>query len=168
MLWLNSFIKEEYFLFKGMGMEKMADLGSCLESRSWNDIAVCLGSWTTWPATAFHCYLLSLKGLDSALDSVLHSDLSNLFCHQIKWGLMEILIYLSGILASKMFYFSVFTTWALIKIGTIIKLWKKIMLCLFRQAILSMKMSSIWEIISKYLSKELYRILIEGFYEILL
>ena len=41
-MWLNSFIKEEYFLFKGMGMEKMADLGSCLEMRSWNAIAVCL------------------------------------------------------------------------------------------------------------------------------
>ena len=85
--------------------------------------------WTTWPATAFHCYLLSLKGskgLDSALDSVLHSDLSNLFCHQIKWGLMEILIYLSGILASKMFYFSVLLHGPLLKLGQLSNYEKKI------------------------------------------
>ena len=77
--------------------------------------------------TSYSFSLLPLfKGLDSALDSVLHSDLSNLFCHQIKWGLIEILIYLSGILASKMFYFSVLLHVPLLKLGQLSNYEKKL------------------------------------------
>lgn len=83
------------------------------------------------------------QGIASALDSVLQSDLSIYFATKASEDLRKSQFICQESWHKEMFYFSVLLHGSLLKLGQLSNYIKKIILCLFRQAILSMKMSSI-------------------------